>query len=350
MADDNAILSGGFDGLMQGAPMGVAQTLLANNLNPQCLRVNNSPLKENEWKLVTDSVVRATTARLSVVNDFVSRGLVRILDNPLGVGTIAWHKASDVSDAKTTIEGIAATDKDVFTQTEVQVPNVLTHKDFQLSIRLINESRRMGTQLDQSMPELAARKVGEQLETLLVSGGGVYGGNTVYGLLNAPSKNTTTFKSNVAWDNGSKTGADILFDFLAMVTQLDNDGYPGPYGLYTTRSYYNALQNDFSSAKGSDTIAQRLLRDERLATIKASDKITANYAILVQLTRDVVEIAVGDLGGQRVLNPDMPPAPITVVTWDGAGGMIMNFKVISDLVPMAKCTGDGDSGICVSTV
>ena len=53
--------------------------------------------------------------------------------------------------------------------------------------------------------------------------------------------------------------------------------------------------------------------------------------ILVQMTRDVVDLAVGF----------MP----TALQWESHGGMVTNFKVMSIMVPQVRADYNGNSGI-----
>jgi hypothetical protein len=63
--------------------------------------------------------------------------------------------------------------------------------------------------------------------------------------------------------------------------------------------------------------------------------LTAGSAVLVQMTRDVVDLAVG--------------VDVSTVQWETRGGFTQHFKIFTAIAPRVKSDFDGKSGICVLT-
>ena len=66
-------------------------------------------------------------------------------------------------------------------------------------------------------------------------------------------------------------------------------------------------------------------------SVKPSNYITAGQAVLVQMSRDVVDVAVGQ---------DTIP-----VEWDTKGGLVTRWKVLTAKVPRVKADSGGKSGL-----
>ncbi len=322
--------------------------LMQNDMNLQSLRVYG-PLLTNEQQLIDTAVVKVAQERLTVTRALINRGLALNIPNPLGHTEIKHYKMGEIGTATTGMDPRGRKAGDAPAQrTPVVTPNPLTWIDFQLSAREVMASRNLGTNLDTSEPEAAARQVAEQVENIVINGDGIYGGNTVYGIVNAPNRSTYTFESNMAWDNASKTGAKILQDVQTGIAYLTADNYFGPFILLVPEDYFDALNNDYGSYYPK-TILQRLLEMAKIEAVIPAGKMPADTIAFVQPTTDVMKVLVGDLGGRMQSAEGSDPMPITVVYWEEDGGFGMNFKVIADIVPLVRSTASSQSGICIGT-
>lgn len=327
MKNNGATMDFVFQGKAHGS---VATRLLANGMNVSSLRTNDVLLYD-EWKEIDKAVLKAYQDRLVGTSDLISRGLVYNLGNGLGKTVLGYQDASDIEDAQMSMDGVTRGRKDRPEFDINYLPLPITHADFSFSAREIEASRNGNMPLDTTMAELAARKVAEKIETVLFTGASTYtfGGGVIYGYLDEPNRNTYTITTN--WDD---SGAIPLDDVINMKQALINDRCYGPYVLYIPTNWELALDEDHSSYYAI-TRRERLLKIAGISDIKVADKLTSDYAVLVQMTSDVIRLVNG-------MN-------ITTVQWDTEGGMQVNFKVMAIQVPQTRHDQSGKCGICIGT-
>lgn len=304
----------------------LAALLLNNNFDVNALRTNDV-LQKDEWLAFDNSVVEVAQERLVVTGEFVSRGLTYDLPNAMGHTRLEWQRMSDMTDADISMSGLTESQNDRIEYDLASTPIPIIHKDFQINARALAASRNKGTPLDTAQIRLATRNVSERLERLVLSGATIGGTNgTIYGIFNAP--NRTTGSVTASWV--SATGAQILTDVLAMIDDAADNNMFGPFVLFIPQSANTNLDNDFK-AESDKTIRQRLLELDSISKIVPTPFITAPNVALVQMTQDVMDIIDG-------IQP-------TVVQWDSHGGMVMNFKVMTIMVPRARSDFENQSGI-----
>lgn len=309
--------------------MTVAQRLLASGMNVNCLRTNATLLKD-EWLVLDRAIIDVAQNRLRVYRDVIERGLVLALTNGLGKTVLESENVGDMRRAQVSMDGVTVGENDAVNYEVVGIPLPFIHKDYQISIRKLNASRNEGEALDTTQARLSTRKIAEEQELMLLNGFGITTATyTIYGYTNFPQRNTVTLTKN--WDDGTKTGAEILADVLAMKQALIDAKFFGPYALYIPTAYETPLDEDFSTAKGSDTIRERILRVTSIDSVMVIDQMTANNVILVQLTEDVVRVIEG--------------LPLTNVEWSSPGNMIFHFKIMTITVPQIRADQEGNSGI-----
>ena len=184
--------------------------------------------------------------------------------------------------------------------------------------------------LDTSMAELAARKVAEKVEDILLTGASSYnfGGGKLYGYLDFPHTNSISLTAN--WDASGASGTTILDDVLTMKQALITDRCYGPYILYVPTAYERVLDDDFKT-NSDKTIRQRLLEIGNVEAVKVVDHLTANRPVLVQMSSDVVRLV-------NAMN-------ITTVQWDSEGGLQTNFKVMAIQVPQIRADQNNRCGV-----
>ena len=320
------------DGILNGKAYGsVAQRLLANGLSVNGLRTNATLLKD-EWKAYDATVVESAKSRLVGVADLMSRGLVFNLGaNGLGTTILETQTQSDVEEAQVSMAGVTEGKNDRQDYGIEYLPLPITHYDFFINIRSLMASRKMGYPQDTTRAAIAARKVAEKLEQYLFqgSGGFTFGGGTIYGYMNHPSRNTATLTTQ--WTNVAKTGEDILNDVIGMKSKINADLHFGPFVLYVPTAYEAVLDKDFK-ANSDLTVRQRLLQLASVQKVKVADSLTNHNVILAQMTADTVRMVEG--------------LPVTTVEWEEKGGMVTNFKVMTINVPQLRADYNGNMGIC----
>lgn len=295
-------------------------------------------LRKDDWKLLDDVIVKVGRQRLKAVADLRSAGLTFSIPNGMGRTILETETQSDINGASVSMDGIRdnANDRPVFELTGLPLP--IIHKDFSYTARQILTSRNGGSPLDTTTAELAARKVAEEAEKLLLGVSTVadqyaYGGGTIYGYTDFPSRLTRTITAPTA---SGWTGGTFLQDVLAMMTQARAAFHYGPYVLYVSSAWDQYLDDDFKT-NSDKTIRNRVKEVNDLTDIRTLDFLpTATFdLVLVQMTSDVV---------REVIGMDM-----TTVQWETQGGMLINFKVMAILVPQLRADQNSNTGIVHGT-
>ena len=293
------------------------------------LKINASALlRYDEWKDIDRTVIEAGLLRMPAINDLRSRGLTHPLGS-IGQTVSMWETVNDMTEASVAMSAITRGEKDTPTYGNASVPVPIVFKEFSVELRRLEASRRFGAGVDLLGAEIAGRLVGEKSEKMLFQGAGVQvDSNTIYGYINHPNRNTVTLTEN--WDAVGKTGDEIVGDMQAMLAAARADRYYGPYMVYIPAGYEGILDNDYR-ANDNRTVRQRLLQLSGVSDITVADFLPAHNVLLVQLTRDVVDLAIAQ--------------DITTVQWSIQGGMQEEFKVMAVWVPRIKAGPGGESGI-----
>lgn len=298
----------------------VAQKLLANNMNVNALRTNDT-LKYLEWQLYDAAILKAAQLRLNGVGALLSRGLNFSLTNGLGRTVLVTQTASNISDADISMDGVTLGNKDRLEYGLGYLPLPIIHKDYTIDARTLNASRNLGEPMDTSMAELASRKVAERVEKMLFQGASSYtfGGGTIYGLQDFPNRNTGSMAHH--WTATSATGATIVQDVINMKQAAISARHFGPYLLFVPVGYETVLDEDFKTYSNV-TIRERIMAIEGIEQIIVSDWMTADNIILVQATPDVIRMVTG--------------MAISNVEWATEGNMRFHFKVMTIMVPQIR--------------
>jgi uncharacterized linocin/CFP29 family protein len=288
-------------------------------------------LRHDEWKFFDQVIMEEALTRLVGVSDLIAAGLVKNVPNALGKMMFGYEKQSAMDAATTSLDGISRSANDRVESELFYLPLPITHKDFFLNLRALEASKDKGESLDTTQARLAGRAVAEQLENMLFNGlTGKFGGQQVYGYLNAPGLTSTGFGTGGDWGQTAKTGQNILDDVLTMITALQGNRMYGPYWIYVPTDAGIHLNNDFK-ANGDLTIRERIEAIEGVAAVRVADQLTTSNVVMVQATEDVVSWVQGE--------------PIQTVQWDEYGGFELNFKAFAIGVPLVRDTLAGRSGI-----
>ncbi len=307
----------------------VAQKLIASGMKVNALR-SNATLRKEEWLLLDTAVIDVARQRLSVVGDMLTRGMRFDIPNGLGTTVLQWEEQSDMEAAQINMDGVTRGRKDRLEFDINSMPLPITHHDFQISIRTLEASRKLGEPLDTNSARVATRKVVEQIENTVINGasGLTFGGGTLRGFLDFGPRNTVSLVT--AWDDSGGTGSLIKTDVISMVRAATADRMFGPYGIYVPTEYFTQMGEDYTS-NYPKTIMSRLLEIPNIEFVRAADFLPANEVLMFQLDSSVADVVVG-------LQP-------TVVSWESEGGMVFNFKVMAIMVLRPKQDFDGRCGI-----
>lgn len=292
----------------------------------------NAPalLQYDEWKDIDRTVIAVATDRLVGIADLISKGLTHALGS-IGQTISLWDKSSDMTQAAISMSGVTKGEKDTPAYETAQVPVPIIHKEFSFNLRRLAASRIHGESLDVTAAALASRVVSERSEDMLFSGAAiVVDGGTIFGYLNHPQRNTVALAEQ--WDNPATTGQDIYEDVEAMIVAIRADNYYGPFTLYIPGTYEGVMDRDFAPGSGDiRTVRQRIMQISGIKEITVVDRLPNHNVVLVQLARDIVDLAIAQ--------------DITTVQWSNDGGMSEEFKTMAIWVPRVKSDFDGRSGV-----
>lgn len=309
---------------------------IIKNGKPQAIPVKNAvaTLRKDEWIKLDEAIIKAALPRLRAVADLRGAGLTYTIPNGMATTVLQSENQSDISDAEISMDGMRESAGDRPQYDIVNLPLPIIHKDFHFSARQIMASRNGGSPLDTTMAEMAGRKVAEQAEKLLlgVASSYAYGGGTIYGYTNYTNRLTKTMTAPTA---SGWTGATFVEEVLAMRKQARDVYYYGPYMVYVSPDWDQYLDRDYSSAKGDNTVRERVKKIADFTDVRTLDYLTGYTVLLVQMTSDVVREVIG--------------MDITTVQWESKGGLQKNFKVMGILVPQLRADQTGKTGIVHGT-
>ena len=293
------------------------------------VNVTSGTLRREEWMALDNAIVPIAQSRLNGINDLRSNGLVYNLGNPMGTTVLESHTSGDAFEAEMSMDGVSRSKGDRQTFGSVYLPIPIIHVDYDLNLRELEASRKLGNSIDTTSAERAARKVAEYLEGLLfLDKKYSFGGGTIYSYTNFEPRNLGTITS---WTGSSKTGKEIVQDIIEGKQLAVSKGYYGPYIVYVPNTYEGRLDEDYADNKGTNTIRERILKIANIKDVKVSDQLADDNVLIVQMTPDVVRL----VNGMGIQN----------VEWKSEGNFVTNYKVMTIQVPQIRCDQDGKSGI-----
>jgi uncharacterized linocin/CFP29 family protein len=298
--------------------------LLEANLQINALRTNTL-LHKDEWELLDRRVVAISAVVLNAIADLRALGLTTNLGG-LGVLVSQYEQVSDMNDANVNMAVEDDDEEDRVNFPLIGVPVPIVSKGFRIDARSLSASRRNGSNIDTTHVDTATRKVAEKLEEIFFVGSTVVQrGQSIYGVTNHPARNIIS--GGATWG----TATNIYPNVLAMVAGLQGDNYYGPYRMYLNPAQY--IQTWALNANTFEPIINTIQRLPGFGpgSVKAANFVPAGQAIMVNMTTDVVDVAIGQ---------DIAP-----VEWETKGGLVTHYKVLAAMVPRVKSDAAGRSGV-----
>lgn len=298
--------------------------LLEANMNLDVLRTNTL-LHKDEWELLDRRVVQISADVMNAIADLRALGLTTNLGG-LGVLMSQYEQVSDMTDANVNMAVEVDDEEDRLNFPLVGVPVPIISKGFRIDARSLAATRRSGGALDTTHIDTATRKVAEKLEQIFFQGSTVVQrGQSIPGVLNHPSRNVVT--GGASWG----TPTNIYPNVVAMIGSLTADNFYGPYRLYVSPAQW--IQTYALTANTATPISQTLAQLPGFGpgTIRVSSFIPSGQAVLVNMTSDVVDLAIGQ---------DIAP-----VEWETKGGLVTHYKILCAIIPRIKADAAGRSGI-----
>jgi hypothetical protein len=301
----------------------------------------------SERQIEIDEIsVNLGSAGQVLVPDLISAGLVRPLPGWLGILEFGYYRLNQVGHARRVMDLNSRGERAVPDRTRVVHPVWATIEDFSFDARELANAERMQAPLDVDLIENSFRNVNEAIEDQAWNGLGFnFNGNTAPGVLTTPT-NAVTYSGDVgetAWNHANKTGTEIMTDIgnMLAMAKADRRG-AGPYNLYVPSDYYTSMTTRLYS-DGVTTFDRTQLEvlggirgGNSPITIKEADFLPANRTALIQMTRDNIDVLMGQ-------------APATV-SWTSGNGFLRYWMIIACMVIRVKTDYNNGSGIVVGNV
>lgn len=297
----------------------------------------NAPgtLRRDEWKALDETLLTIREQRLTGTQHLIGKGLTYTLGNAMGTTVLEYHDSGDSLTAELSMDAVSRAKNDRQEFNSVYLPIPIIHVDYSINQRGLEASRKLGNPLDVSQAERAARRVMEKQESMLFTDETYkFGGGQIYSLVNYPDRITDT--NILDWASDAVTGQDIVDDVLALKQASIDNLFYGTWTLFIPTNFETKLDQDYSDAKGSNTIRERILAINGIDDIVVVDQMPASEVVLVQTTTDVIRIVQG-LAMQNI-------------QWSQEGGFVNKFKVISIQVPQIRSDQNGRTGIVHGTI
>lgn len=338
----------------------VGAMLMANNWDPSCLRpvlgndgrtyvtvlagqdkdgkpiykarpVFNATatLRKDEWIQLDQVVTKVAKERLRAFADLRAANTYTI-GNGMGTTVLQTQNQSDINEADISMDGLRRGDSDRPHYDLTNHPLPIIHKDFSLPLRQIATARQSGSPLDTTMAELAARRCAEKIEAMTVGtlADYTFGGGTVQGYTNYSNRMTKVITSPLA---GGWVGETLVTELLQMRKQAYDAHHYGPFMLYFGLAWETYLDRDYSAAKDSITLRDRIARIQNISGIRTLDTLSGYQVIMVQMTGDVARAVVA--------------MEFTTLQWESQGGLEQHFKILGIMVPQLRSDFNGQTGI-----
>lgn len=303
-----------------------------------------APLPEKAHVIIDKAVVDVGLQRLSLAAYIMAQpGLTYNLSDPLSVTQLEWYTRNRTGAAQRTMNPSSRTENKLPVMLPFRLPIYLTLDGFQLDIRTLKVSERVGMALDVTEVGSCTRSVNEGIEDATVNGATTLDGQvlqdagyTAPGILNATNANAQNL-TLAAWST-APVGSTVFAETELMIGKEQTDLKFGPYVMVVGTAIGNALDSDYNSTNNAQglTIRERLLKIPTLKDIIVADMMPANKVALIQMTPDVIQMVVGQ----------QP----TVIPWTSLDGFTFHNLVMAIMIPWVKSDASGNSGICIGTL
>lgn len=291
---------------------------------------NLATLRIREWELLDGAMLDVATAELMMWGDLRSRpSLVFNIPDAMGVTVVQSQNISNVNRASVSMDGIRRGPSDLPVYDTVGTPVPIIHKEFQLTLRELETGRRGGVGIDVSAARLSMKRCAEELE-MMVTGATTfaYGGYSVYGYTNWPGRLTysMTLPTAPGW-----TPATFITEITAIKKQLRDQYHRGPFLVYASTAWEPYLSEDYSGAKGDNTLLERTLRIRGIEDIKISEWLSGFTLIFVEMQPETVRALQG--------------MDFRTLQWTEQGDMEFHFKIMGIMLPQLRGDQLGQTGV-----
>jgi len=290
--------------------------------------VQNAALTRDEWLQIDDAVMETFRTGLTGVNDLISAGLTK--PSSLSVILSGYPVISDMEPAQMSMDGVVQGQQDRVDYDEKFVPLPIIHKDFGISLRHLMASRNGRGMLEVDHVREATKKVRDMNEEILFNGSGnIYSGYPIYGYTSQPNRVTDTATNFGGGDWG--TSGNAYNTLVGAINYMAGLGFEGPWGFYAANTQYGETLHQYGSNDNNE-LTVMLNTIPQLSFLKRSFNLTAGEGVMVQLTRNVIDLEIAQ--------------GIVTVQWTERGGFLTEFRVMDAMTPRIKEDYNDVVGIC----
>jgi hypothetical protein len=296
----------------------------------------DSLLKRDEWIQIDKAVREVAVNELRLVKDLVDKGLTYDIPNGLGKTVMEWQRMSRAGKAQMSMDGLQRGESDRPVYDLVGMPLPILFAEFHISMRELEASRNSGAGVDTDMIKQDMRQLNEELEKMVVGVSTLtlpFGGYSIYGYKNHPSRETYTLTAPTA---GGWTGGTLVTQLIAMRQLLYNNNQMGPYTIYLAPNWMPYLDEDFSATKNSNTLRQRITAIDLFPTVRIANYLSNYDIIMVDMKEQTVRLVTG-------LN-------WTTIQYKSLDEMEAGFKIIGIKVPQIRADYEGQIGLVHGSV
>lgn len=316
-------------------PDGKSYVTLTRNGKAMTVKANaQATLTKEAWLMLDTAILKIARNRLRAVADIRGAGLTFNIPNGMGTTVLEYQKMNDTGSAIISMDGLKQGPdfRPIFESAYLPLPFI--HSDFQYTARAIATAANSGAPLDTTTGEMAARRVAEMTERLTLGrlDTYAYGGGTIYGMCNFPSRLTGTVTSP---EDSAYTAQNHLTEVLGFKQTLQNAKHYGPYVIYYSSAWDRYLDDDFNTSYPNKTLRQRIREIDGIQDVRTLDYLdTASSTynmIILEMDSGTIRLVIG--------------MDVTTLEWDDMGGLRKNYKVMCIIIPQLRADMDSNTGI-----
>lgn len=258
----------------------------------------NAFLNQEEWERLDKAIIARARQRLNAWQDVIDAELVS--RTTLAEEYSKWRVASERIAAEVSMDFRTQMGEDRTDKKTYGVPLPIVSAAFSIGRRELVVARAAGSDIETFEAEEAGAAVTEKLEDMLINGetGVVVQGNDIPGYTSLAAR----YQGTADGDFGTIT--NIYSTFVAAITQMAAYRYYGPFGVYIANTQYYEMQDYYSDGSGQ-TPLQRVEAMPQVSFVKPNDLVTDGEFVMVQLTREVVDIREAmPMENRRWVSPD----------------------------------------------
>jgi hypothetical protein len=296
------------------------------------MSANAQQLEWDEWEHRDDAVITEARVSKGMTEDLVGAGLS--VDTSLARMVSRWSVRSEAHEAQRSMDGRNQGVSDTSEKAFETVGLPITHIDYELSQREIQNSMNFGESIDDEEAEEAGESLAVAQEELMADGWNQEFYVEDVGMVTVDGYRTTDYRitdtAPGAWDTASNVldTLDAMQQALHGQTSDDNRGadvQADSAWVYYPRAQWSNVTLA-SDPRGDDnmSIRDRIEQDYPWLTLRQSGVLNPDEVIMVVNNRKFVDVA----DAQAATN----------FSWDVEGGFGTRYKALNCRVPRIKGT------------